>query len=149
MRPGLAEPVTELVVHIQGLGAVHPCLSQQAQPAVAGPEIAVDMRLGRPVAEPLGRGDRGVLVGDLVVPVAFPVEEQPRRPRQLPGVRVETELVGLADGGQQDLAFRGEPGLRVSCAGQDLRGDPGPGRRHRQPLPGRVEQPDPEQAVCR
>jgi hypothetical protein len=78
------------------------------------------VRLGRAVTEPFCGSYGEALDGDLLMPVTLAVKEQPYRPGQLPGVPVEAQFPGLADGREQRLALRGKPGQRLVRAVKGL-----------------------------
>ena len=66
------------------------------------------------VTKAAGRVQGGALRGCRVVPVAATAGERLKRPRQLPGVDVETVVGRLPDRGEQRLVLGGEPGQRLA-----------------------------------
>ena len=71
------------------------------------------VRQGERVAQAPGRGQRGLLGGDVVLPPAAPVEERAERPGDLPGVGIEAVGVGKRDQREQDRDLGVEPGHRL------------------------------------
>ena len=98
-----------------------------------------DLRGG--IGQPLGGRQGRAGGGHPVVPVSPPVEEEPQRPGQLPGVRVEAGRSGVLDGGDQYRVFGGEPVEGPLTVAEAFRGDTGLQRREGEPVPDGVEQP--------
>ena len=71
------------------------------------------MGLAVQVTQALRGGDRHALDGDLVVPVALPVEEQPTPTGSCQACMSKPAVAAWRDGGHQDLALGREPGQRL------------------------------------
>jgi hypothetical protein len=114
---------------------------EATQPGVRVGEVTMGAGLHDRVGQPLGGGHSRVLGGDLVVPVAPPVEEGPERPGQLARVGVETGGAGTVDHGQQHGLLGGEPFEGPHVVGRLFRSDSGLGRGQGEQDPVRVQQP--------
>lgn len=107
---GLTILVAENLVQRQRPPQVRVGLAEPACLRDGQAELPVNASLRILVAQPPGRGQRDTLGDDQIVPVAPHPEERRQAPGQLPGLRIEPGLSGLADHLHQNRALSVEPG---------------------------------------
>jgi hypothetical protein len=108
-----AGPVTELDMHLESLAEASECVSKSTEMESGPAKVTAGVGLASPVTQALRCRDRRMLAGFQVMPIAHAVEEQRQRPRELPGMPVETQDLCLGDGREQNLSLGTEPGQRV------------------------------------
>ena len=136
----LADLVADPPEQRQGVVETRVGVAEPSRPGV--PEGETVQRVGLPghIVRPAGSLQPGALRQGVLLPGSAAQEEGAERPRQPPGVGIETGLASQPHGGEQPGVLSAEPGRRLLRRGRLPGNDPGLGRAQRDRLEVRFHQ---------